>query len=44
MVATLAHLPARAAFAPAASAAMAQAPEDVCNVLHIFAGDQCGQA
>jgi len=44
MVAILAQLPARPAFEPAAIAAMSQAPEDAFDVLHLFAGDQRGQA
>ena len=43
MVAIHSHLPQPAAFEPDAIAAMSQALEDVCDVLHVFAGDQRGR-
>ena len=37
------HLPERAAFEPAAIAAMSQAFEETCAALHVFAGDSRGR-
>src|SRR5689334_11428784 len=43
MAAILAHLPDQAAFDPPAIAAMAQAFDEACSALHIFAGDGLGR-